>query len=55
MWEPQPLTTLRAFKACRGENFTFYLTFYNMSVYVDMCVLCDDVFPTEEAGIAVSF
>jgi hypothetical protein len=23
MWEPQPLTTLRAFKACRGENFTF--------------------------------
>jgi hypothetical protein len=25
MWEPQPLTTLRASKACRGENFTFYL------------------------------
>jgi hypothetical protein len=24
MWEPQPLTTLRASKACRGENFTFY-------------------------------
>jgi hypothetical protein len=23
MWEPQPLTTLRASKACRGENFTF--------------------------------
>jgi hypothetical protein len=22
--EPQPLTTLRASKACRGENFTFY-------------------------------
>jgi hypothetical protein len=22
MWEPQPLTTLRASKACRGENFT---------------------------------
>jgi hypothetical protein len=21
MWEPQPLTTLRASKACRGENF----------------------------------
>jgi hypothetical protein len=20
MWEPQPLTTLRASKACRGEN-----------------------------------
>jgi hypothetical protein len=26
MWEPQPLTTLRASKACRGENFTFYIT-----------------------------
>jgi hypothetical protein len=26
MWEPQPLTTLRASKACRGENFTFYHT-----------------------------
>jgi hypothetical protein len=25
MWEPQPLTTLRASKACKGENFTFYL------------------------------
>jgi hypothetical protein len=24
MWEPEPLTTLRASKACRGENFTFY-------------------------------
>jgi hypothetical protein len=24
MWEPQPLTTLRAPKACRGENFTFF-------------------------------
>jgi hypothetical protein len=23
MWEPQLLTTLRASKACRGENFTF--------------------------------
>jgi hypothetical protein len=23
MWEPQPLTTLRTSKACRGENFTF--------------------------------
>jgi hypothetical protein len=28
MWEPQPLTTLRASKACRGENFTF--TFWSM-------------------------
>jgi hypothetical protein len=25
MWEPQPLTTLRASKACRGENFTFLI------------------------------
>jgi hypothetical protein len=25
MWDPQPLTTLRASKACRGENFTFTL------------------------------
>jgi hypothetical protein len=23
MWEPEPLTTLKAPKACRGENFTF--------------------------------
>jgi hypothetical protein len=22
MWDPQPFTTLRASKACRGENFT---------------------------------
>jgi hypothetical protein len=27
MWKPQPLTTLRASKACRGENFTFTFTF----------------------------
>jgi hypothetical protein len=27
MWEPQPLTTLRASKACRGENFTLPLMF----------------------------
>jgi hypothetical protein len=27
MWEPQPLTTLRASKACRGEKFTFTFTF----------------------------
>jgi hypothetical protein len=26
MWEPQPLTTLRASKACRRENFTFTFT-----------------------------
>jgi hypothetical protein len=25
MWEPQPLITLRASKACRGENFTFII------------------------------
>jgi hypothetical protein len=24
MWEPQPLTTLRSSKSCRGENFTFF-------------------------------
>jgi hypothetical protein len=28
MWEPQPLTTPRASKACRGKNFTFTFTFY---------------------------
>jgi hypothetical protein len=27
MWELQSLTTLRASKACRGENFTFYFTY----------------------------
>jgi hypothetical protein len=29
MWEPQPLTTLRASKACRGENF-FFFTFLGL-------------------------
>jgi hypothetical protein len=28
MWEPQPLTTLRASKACRRENFTLPLPLY---------------------------
>jgi hypothetical protein len=28
MWEPQPLTTLRASKACRGENFTFIIIIF---------------------------
>jgi hypothetical protein len=27
MWEPQPLTTLRASKAYRGENFTLPLPY----------------------------
>jgi hypothetical protein len=30
MWEPQPLTTLRASKACRGENFTFTFLIFGM-------------------------
>jgi hypothetical protein len=32
MWEPQPLTTLRPSKACRGENFTlpFYYLQYSL-------------------------
>jgi hypothetical protein len=25
MWEPQPLTALKASKACRGENFNLTL------------------------------
>jgi hypothetical protein len=32
MWEPQPLTTLRASKACRGENFTFTFTFIHILI-----------------------
>jgi hypothetical protein len=33
MWEPQPLTTLRASKACRGENFTLTASYVeNISV-----------------------
>jgi hypothetical protein len=36
MWEPQPLTTLRASKACRGENFTFY---FNKILFADNQVL----------------
>jgi hypothetical protein len=40
MWEPQPLTTLRASKACRGENFTFkcergYVVWCNMAAKWD--------------------
>jgi hypothetical protein len=31
MWDPQPLTTLRASKDCRGENFTFFLPLPNPS------------------------
>jgi hypothetical protein len=31
MWVPQPLTTLRASKACRGENLTFTFIYYNNS------------------------
>jgi hypothetical protein len=34
MWEPQPLTTLRASKACRGESFTFTFTICDWSVLV---------------------
>jgi hypothetical protein len=38
MWEPQPLTTLRASKACRGENFTFtYL--YKWIYFHEICTL----------------
>jgi hypothetical protein len=31
MWETQPLTTLRASKACRGENFTFTCIYFSSS------------------------
>jgi hypothetical protein len=34
MWEPQLLTTLRASKACRGENFTLlYLMLIDVEKY----------------------
>jgi hypothetical protein len=45
MWEPQPLTTLRASKACRGENFTFFIVFSSalaqrrIATYVKLCNL----------------
>jgi hypothetical protein len=43
MWEPQPLTTLRASKACRGEDFTF--TFidneYSSLKYENSCEVAD--------------
>jgi hypothetical protein len=43
MWEPQPLTTLRASKACRGENFlpftftihTYIHTYIHNSVWIN--------------------
>jgi hypothetical protein len=48
MWEPQPLTTLRASKACRGENFTLpflcfqkgelYLYFFKQFCYSSFCL-----------------
>jgi hypothetical protein len=39
MWEPQPLTTLRASMACRGENFTFTLLCFRLfSVPVVVCL-----------------
>jgi hypothetical protein len=38
MWEPQPLTTLKASKACRGENFTFIYSEYWLSLTVEMLV-----------------
>jgi hypothetical protein len=44
MWEPQPLTTLRASKACRGENFTFLADGgqgINTKVDLDMPVLSE--------------
>jgi hypothetical protein len=33
MWEPQPLTTLRASKACRGENFILQITITNTKFF----------------------
>jgi hypothetical protein len=33
MWEPQPLTTLRASKACREENFTFTLVCLSVCLF----------------------
>jgi hypothetical protein len=36
MWEPQPLTTLRASKACRGENFTFLCSSPRHAVFVNI-------------------
>jgi hypothetical protein len=35
MWEPQPLTTLRASKTCRGENFTFWRLKITVSLYLE--------------------
>jgi hypothetical protein len=37
MWEPQPLTTLRASKACRGENFTLPPLMKSLTVDFDYC------------------
>jgi hypothetical protein len=56
MWEPQPLSTLRASKACRGENFTFFTaSFYVLlreehhrkSLHIDRI---DYIFGIEETG-----
>jgi hypothetical protein len=48
MWEPEPLTTLRASKACRGENFTF--TFYLIKDSVSIKIsITSEVFIKQDA------
>jgi hypothetical protein len=37
MWEPQPLTTLGASKACRVENFTFIIYLWLCGPLLDCC------------------
>jgi hypothetical protein len=49
MWEPQPLTTLRASKACRGENFTFFtylFRYYQYSFYLYNIGGLSGIFPS---------
>jgi hypothetical protein len=53
MWEPQPLTTLRASKACRGENFTFFTNTANDSVAISIMNVRTMAFQGKDATLNV--
>jgi hypothetical protein len=56
MWEPQPLTTLWASKACRGENFTSYLlTYSNTGIFTSGVSKNNQVISSKEHAGCPSF
>jgi hypothetical protein len=54
MWEPQPLTTLRASEACRGENFTFTLRAFNIGTLNLLDELLEDTGSDHQSSTALS-